>query len=403
MAFAAQSPIKHVLDYLKEKLAQLLNSVLDPIWRWVLGLSWALRALVLVLIVCVGLALEHREFFVKSYREVSQIVQVLRAPEHKIPINAETLAGVKDVVSRISKTLEPELKDPDRLVVNAFVTAQLIMGVGTSAGLDANVLQLRLRNARDSSCGCWRELSNQKEMPPNIYISGWILAALASLQAPATSSEVEFLTSEQNSGGWWSVFPVAERPEYASTYGTAWATLGLQSQIDRGLLSVREREVASNAVQRATAWLLTNRLEGARWKNYPLAPSGRSMLSVSALALHVLHDTQPTATMRLDREWLDALPTDALSSDAKEAEYNWITSKDGYHLDAFEHIPLPWLLIATVDAYPAGDLRERARALEWLEVNLNQPTIRNADTQRDDWWRAELLYALRHVLERIGP
>jgi hypothetical protein len=47
-------------------------------------------------------------------------------------------------------------------------------------------------------------------------------------------------------------------------------------------------------------------------------------------------------------------------------------------------------------------MRQRARALRWLERNLNQPGINAVDTCHPDWWRAEILYALNYVLDRAG-
>jgi len=55
------------------------------------------------------------------------------------------------------------------------------------------------------------------------------------------------------------------------------------------------------------------------------------------------------------------------------------------------------MLIATADAYGAGNYFKRARALLWMEQALYQETVIHADTQADNWWRAELLLALHYV------
>jgi hypothetical protein len=62
-------------------------------------------------------------------------------------------------------------------------------------------------------------------------------------------------------------------------------------------------------------------------------------------------------------------------------------------------ITLPWMLIATADAYGAGNYVERTHALLWIERVLGQEAVIHADTQVQNWWRAEYLLALRSILE----
>jgi hypothetical protein len=55
------------------------------------------------------------------------------------------------------------------------------------------------------------------------------------------------------------------------------------------------------------------------------------------------------------------------------------------------------MLIATADAYGAGNYIERTRALLWMEGALDQEAVIHAETQIENWWRAEFLLALRYV------
>jgi hypothetical protein len=55
------------------------------------------------------------------------------------------------------------------------------------------------------------------------------------------------------------------------------------------------------------------------------------------------------------------------------------------------------MLVATADAYGAGNYFERTRALLWMERALDQESVIHADTQVNNWWRAEFLLALRYV------
>ena len=83
---------------------------------------------------------------------------------------------------------------------------------------------------------------------------------------------------------------------------------------------------------------------------------------------------------------ISQLPSRAPSaSDAEHDDY-WIDSKDGSHIDGYTHPKLPWMLVATVDAYPSGSILQRARALQWLESAVQQQSVVAADTHPTNWW-----------------
>ena len=60
-------------------------------------------------------------------------------------------------------------------------------------------------------------------------------------------------------------------------------------------------------------------------------------------------------------------------------------------------ITLPWMLIATVDAYPNGTIFQKARARNWINAALSKHSVLTADANTENWKRAELLYALKYV------
>jgi hypothetical protein len=225
------------------------------------------------------------------------------------------------------------------------------------------------------------------------------LLALAQIGKPGTKEEVRFLLDEQHQDGWWSTFPVNHESQYASSYGTAWALLGLNGQFTKGFVDVNDARLISAAIQKASAWLLAQREQRSRWKDYPLLRSGRASESISGAVLHALHQTVPKKLLQIDSEWLDNLPTVAISTDDADP-YIYFETKDGYANDDFVQIRLPWLLIGTADAYRNGSIIQRAKALAWLEEALEQRSVVTADTTPDNWWRAELLYSLRYVLEK---
>jgi hypothetical protein len=226
------------------------------------------------------------------------------------------------------------------------------------------------------------------------------LQALAQMGEPGTKEEVRFLLDEQHQEGWWSVFPVKHESQYASSYGTAWALLGLNSQLTKGFVDANDARLVSAAIQRGSVWLIAQREQKSHWKDYPLLRNGKASESISGAVLHALHETVPKELLQIDSEWLDNLPTVTISADDADHPYFYFETKDGYANDGFVQIRLPWLLIGTADAYRNGNIVQRAKALVWLEEALDQRSVVTADTAPDNWWRAELLYSLRYVLEK---
>jgi hypothetical protein len=113
--------------------------------------------------------------------------------------------------------------------------------------------------------------------------------------------------------------------------------------------------------------------------------------------LYALHTVSPDKLRRIDQEWLDSLPSSPPSASDADKDYYWIESKDGTYLDGYVQVKLPWMLIATVGAYPSGNILQRASTLQWLESALQQQSVVAADTEPTNWWRAELLYAMKYL------
>jgi hypothetical protein len=256
------------------------------------------------------------------------------------------------------------------------------------------------------SCGCWREIPKDQGKPRNIFISGWILLALATINERGTSEEIRFLLEEQHPDGWWSVFPVDEsESQFASTYGTAWALLGLNSQLKKNFVDNDDKLRVVSAIGDGANWLIEHRERNlrVRWKDYQLLSKQKSTISesISGVVLHTLHQSiqhniiEQGELQQIDSDWLDNLPAASISIEDKDQPHIWFKDKDCHWCqDGFTQIKLPWLLIATADAYANGSLLQRVKALSWIEQVLAQDGVTNSDTEPDNWWRAEVLYAL---------
>lgn len=323
------------------------------------------------------------------------LARVVTASGSTLPIRSDIVERVRQHTNVIARTLEPEFSEPSKYQVNGLVAAQLLLGANNESP-DTGTLKALIHDSRNPACNCWKEVPQR---PPGIFVAGWILSALAKYNIPTENREHRFLLTEQSPEGWWSMYPVNQRQEFASTYATSWALIALHSQLEQHLISAQDAEPVANAIRRGSTWLFTNHDPRARWKDYPLASDGKAFVSMSGLALHALHGVEGDAIRRLDKEWLDHLPPDVTTT---EAEYRWITIKSGTtELDAFVHVQLPWSLIATADAFHDGNLLQRARALKWIEQSL-ETGLSEDDEKRADWWRAELVYAMRYITDRAA-
>lgn len=404
----AAAPGSKLFEYLKNKAAQLADTLFEPVWRRILAWSWPARALVLLIVLGTAYGVFFPESATSAWRITSAVIRVVWVGESKIPIAASITEKTKESISRLSSTLESDLdllnSDLDLLnkdEIKPWVVAQETVanyGIGNSP--DTKRITSFIRSAAENTCRCWREIPENAGKPRNIFISGWILLALAQMGEPGTKEEVRFLLDEQHQDGWWSVFLVKHESQYASSYGTAWALLGLNSQITKGFVDTNDTRLVSAAIHKGSVWLLAEREHGSRWKDYPLLRNGKSSESISGVVLHALHQTVPKELLQIDSEWLDNLPTATISADDADHPYLYFETKDGYANDDFVQIRLPWLLIGTADAYRNGSIIQRAKALAWLEEALDQRSVVAADTTPDNWWRAELLYSLRYVLEK---
>jgi hypothetical protein len=223
---------------------------------------------------------------------------------------------------------------------------------------------------------------------------------LAEAGAPAESDEIDYVVNSQSNDGWWAMFPVGQdQREYASSYATALILLGLQAQLERGLLPQGKRDVVATTISRGARWLLSVRGEGSRWHAYPNAPGSKVSESISGLVIHALHRTLRGQTRDVERIWLTHLPTDLPKiEDTDPVFVEVMTGKERVGVDAYVQIRLPWMLVATADSYSSGNLLDRSSALNWLDKVLAQKGVATADVGLANWWRAEFLFSLAEVL-----
>jgi hypothetical protein len=90
------------------------------------------------------------------------------------------------------------------------------------------------------------------------------------------------------------------------------------------------------------------------------------------------------------------------NANTTEVSNTYITpATGGLDFDRTRHYVLQWELVATVDAYAAGDLNQRATALQWLERILI-PGLASPEVRNQNWVSAELLYGLRYLQANVA-
>jgi hypothetical protein len=393
-----------MLDYLRKFNEQLIASVLDPVAKWILGLSWFKRFIAL-LVILGGIVLWQHPAVVQDFATYSgRLVRVARADAARLPLEKKLLKRINAARARL---MTANINDAN-LVRSGGLTgwsaAQLLLAIAQpgSRSEEEDSLIAYVRAKRLSGCSCWPEFNDEDERHAWTFVSGWVMAALAEKKAPGTEAELSFLLRQQNSSGSWSSMPDLGPGPYESVYTTSWAVIGLIKQLGAGLVSdTMLAAQARRSVQRGAVWLLSKRGVNARWKPYPNLLSSSISGSISGLALHTLHLAAPEQAADVDQAWLDNLPASAVPASLGENYYVEIKQSATRQVDHFVQLTMPWMLIATVDAYPNGNLLQKARALSWIERTIAHESVKNADAEQENWWRGELLIALNYLVRHV--
>jgi len=316
-----------------------------------------------------------------------------------IPVSPSAQANLRASIDAMAANLRPWVKKVgDDPKVNAWAAAEIWLAL---QGLDFGVAdpgrKLRdfMTKERDSSCYCWRETA---DVPPHTLVTAWVLYALARYNQPATVEEIESVLQHQSRSGWWAMFPATPDESNASTSATAWTALALHHQLELKLVAPSQQPKVEAAIQKAADWLARSALSGkARWSEYPpgaIFEQGE-YLAVSALTVHTLHVV--AALNRFNAPWLEELPRD-VPRPAQNESAKGVVALNGIHikLDDSRHYRFPWMLRTTVESYPSGNRKQRARAVQWVEEAFKAP-LRPEDVNFEYWTMAEILFALRHV------
>jgi hypothetical protein len=116
-----------------KKLEQLLDTVVDPLWKRVLGLPWVGR---LAILVCCAVALAAGAYWKEAQHFLAtgaRIVTVtLRSSHDGIPLSSDYRRRVKEGATRLATSLEADLSSRDNPFVQElgpWAPAQMVIAL----------------------------------------------------------------------------------------------------------------------------------------------------------------------------------------------------------------------------------------------------------------------------------
>jgi len=386
------------MEYIQGKFMQLADSLVAPVWAWVMARSWMFRSCILVLGGVIVLSWHKPGIVTENYRLGISTLKVAMA-DGGLALDSDTKAKLSSTTQRLEKTVKADLMNLAGL--EPWSIGQAIVAVEEGEQPTRPVFAQKaislIRSHETDGCFCWAEVPRKQTDEMCTFIAGWVMLAFSRLGEPISDSEAAHVLGAQRAEGWWPIFEDKTDEEFASTYATAWIVLGLAEMNRRELISFAMRSQVEDAIARGVAWLQTTRADSGKWKPYPNMANSKVSDSVSGLVLHTLHVADPSGLRDLDRDWLSSLPRDPPEATAMEGDFVVLRGSNIARIDHFKQIELPWMLIATVDAYPSGDVSEKGRARNWIDAALSEHSVLTADASTNNWWRAELLYALKYV------
>jgi hypothetical protein len=392
-----------------QRLGELADSVLEPVWTRVMKMAWPVRAGLLLSLLLGVIAWQ----FPGIVKPVVGWVQgptaqpgnaglVEPPPTGPAPMALAQLPAprpVAEIRAELAPILGAELHTADLAQQTAWSLAQTMVALSDSREiqLERDQLAEQILASRHGEKFCWSELLNEDEQPCTFFVTGWVLSAFARFDRGVQPADIDYALAQQFPNGAWPMFEGGTEA-YSSTYTTCWMIYGLHEQLQKGLLPEPQAAQARRAIGRAAVWLRQNKEEGkARWRPFPGLRGSKESLSISGLAVHALGIASDGSLASLHRDWIESLPEDALAMPAEHSTYQEVMTMRGTRIDHFVQFNIPWSIVATTDAMAVEDPALREKGRQFLRGALANAHVGTADSDPRAWWRAELLIGLAYL------
>jgi hypothetical protein len=318
-----------------------------------------------------------------------------------LPIRDQYLPRLHQSIDRLILRLKSDFTEKISRQDIPWSIAQIVVSLKGKLELDPADVAAFMTSKVDPLLHAWRQFPEDANDPIHLGATAWVILSLARVGRAAGDDQIQFLLQRQSVDGWWPIYPTNARAENASIYSTALSLLALKEQSKQNLISEKMQPAVKSAIDKGAAWLLNSRSNTARWKNYPARREFGESISASALALHTLHHVVDEKDLvEMDRAWVKTLPQSIPAASDYDQSLNATieigpgrTDKDKVRL-----FKLPWMIIASVDAYPNLFDEERALAFDWVDAYLSERSELDQAVSTDgNWIAAELLMALRDL------
>lgn len=383
----AESPREVLAATISEALAETKRRLLALWQRLPL---WFHLIVVFIAILCV-IAWRYQDFVIRQWNVIRVLPRVASGDSTRIPLTAESASVLRTAVQVLKREgmsdLAASTRFPPVVGYEAWPAAQAMV----STQLPRQDVFVAIAKQRNENCHCWTQYSN---LPPNIAATAWVLRAYAVAKHNPGEMEIQYLLTRQRDGAW----PLYDDTHDHSTFATALAVLALYDLTHARVLTAQQQSDSEVALNRGIAFLRGSNY-GNRWRYYPGRADSNTSDADSGLVIYTLHYVG-NGDQKLDRLWLDSLPHERLASrDDEISNMRWLLSSDQMKPpvpDSIRHLRLPWIVAATVSAYPSGTVWQRAKALALLEEIFTRSDDSSL-VPPENFKRAELLIALRHL------
>lgn len=393
-----------MLEFFLRKLEPFIAPVFDALIIWFLRLRWRAKLAAISLTALAAGTIYLPEGTTGSALTRLYYIQKVMLSWDGLPLSSDTVKGVSSAKQIFVASIVDDLAQigSETSDVTAWAAAQELLAIdGIRTAVDSERTIGFVYASRSGVCACWTEVPSHSDSLQLAHISGWVFAALGAFSKKADPEFVSYLLDQQNEDGWWTTFPVNANRDYASTYATAWAIIGLISQKNSGAIDGERDARIDAALKRASLWLRSVSNGRGRWKTYPYLEEesdNPESDSVSGLIVHALNLSMPSNVEDINLQWLESLSNESLKNDREYFHVEIkIPGEADTAIDHFLQLKIPWMVIATVDAFYTGDIFQRSRAAEWLERALSDHRLLKDYERERGWWKAEALYALNYA------
>jgi len=381
----------------KEVLAAAVSDALNDTKARVLAIWRRLPLWAQIIFICFGalcvVAWRYQEFVFHNWHLIRLVPRVAFAGRNRFVLTSDSEEAVHTAIAALEREgasdLSASARYPPIVLYEALSAAQTIISMRQPRRDVLAAIDMQ----KDKNCQCWAQFSN---MPPNIFVTAWVMRAYALAHRRPGPGELEFLLSRQLESGW----PLYDETRDLSTFATAHTVLALHDLIQAKVLTPEQTAEAEVAMNRGIGYLRGS-CAGGRWRYYPERSDSDLSDADSGLAIYTLHYVG-RGDRKLDRLWLNSLPREHLGSrDDEVSNARWLYRTDPKQPplpDPVRHLRLPWILAGTVSAYPSGSLWERAKAAAFVEEILDQPDGSSL-LPPENFRRSQLLIALRYLEE----